>query len=79
METAPNAQRIDSVTGGRPLQLYLLVGDDRTVLVDSGGSCEPENFIFHYLKNPRLTAGDLDVVTVTHNIPVKREPSGTLA
>lgn len=67
MEIAPNVYRIDSETGGRPLQLYLLVGDDRTVLVDAGGSSEPENVIFPYLKGLGLTPSDLDVVIVTHS------------
>ena len=67
MEIAPNVYRIDSETGGRPLQLYLLVGDDRTVLVDAGGSSEPENVIFPYLKGLGLTPTDLDVVIVTHS------------
>jgi glyoxylase-like metal-dependent hydrolase (beta-lactamase superfamily II) len=67
MEVAPGIHRIDSVTGGRPLQLYLLVGGDRTVLVDAGGSSEPENVIFPYLEGIGLTPSDLDMVVVTHS------------
>ena len=67
MEIAPNVHKIDSVTGGRPLQLYLLVGDDRTVLIDAGGSSEPENIIFPYLERLELTPSDIDMVIVTHS------------
>ena len=67
MEIAPNAHKIDSVTGGRPLQLYLLVGGDRTVLIDAGGSSEPENIIFPYLERLELTPSDIDMVIVTHS------------
>lgn len=67
MEIAPNVHKIDSVTGGRPLQLYLLVGGDRTVLIDAGGSSEPENIIFPYLERLELTPSDIDMVIVTHS------------
>ena len=67
MEIAPNVHKIDSVTGGRPLQLYLLVGSDRTVLVDAGGSSEPERVTFPYLKGIGLKPTDVDMVVVTHS------------
>ena len=67
MEIAPGVHKIDSITGGRPLQLYLLVGSDRTVLIDAGGSSEPRNVIFPYLEQIGLEPKDLDMVVVTHS------------
>ena len=67
MEIAPGVHKIDSITGGRPLQLYLLVGSDRTVLIDAGGSSEPRNVIFPYLEQIGLEPTDLDMVVVTHS------------
>jgi glyoxylase-like metal-dependent hydrolase (beta-lactamase superfamily II) len=53
--------------GGRPLQLYLLRGDLRTVLLDTGCAPDPEAIIFPYLVGLGLEPADVDMVVNSHS------------
>ena len=66
MEIAPNIHMIPALVGIRPLQLFLLLGDDRTVLMDTGCAPDPEKYIFPYLKSVGLKPTDVDLVINTH-------------
>jgi glyoxylase-like metal-dependent hydrolase (beta-lactamase superfamily II) len=66
MEIVSRIHRIDGVVGTRPLQLYLLRGDMRTVLLDTGCAPDPERLIFPYLRKLGLTPADVDLVINTH-------------
>lgn len=88
MEVAPGIHMIGGTVGGRPLQLYLLRGDQRVVLIDTGCAPDPERLIFPYLRGLGLAPGDIDLVVNTHadldhcggNAAVKRaNPAALLA
>ena len=66
MEIAPRIHRIDGIVGTRPLQLYFLWGDVRTVLLDTGCAPDPERLIFPYLRELGLGPTDVDLVINTH-------------
>lgn len=66
MEVFPNIFQITGTVGGRPLQLYLLRGQDRIMLVDSGCAGDPQNLIAPYLTRLGLNITDIDLVFVTH-------------
>ncbi len=57
---------IEGTTGERPLRLPLLVGEDRTVLMDSGHDSDVENLIVPSLDEVGFSIDDIDVVLVTH-------------
>ena len=57
---------IAGTVGNRPLQLFLLCGEQRRVLVDTGCAPDPERFVFPYLSKIGLRPADLDVVITTH-------------
>jgi hypothetical protein len=59
MEIAPGIRGIFGTVGNRPLQLYLLRGDARTVLLDSGCAPDPERLVFPYLASIGLSPGRL--------------------
>jgi glyoxylase-like metal-dependent hydrolase (beta-lactamase superfamily II) len=66
MEIAPNIHMIPALVGTRPLQLFLLIGDDRTVLMDTGCAPDPEKYIFPYLKSIGRQPTDIDLALITH-------------
>ena len=66
MEVAPGIRLIPGEVGGRPLQLYLLRGDERTVLLDSGCAPDPARLIFPYLASIGLAPTDVDLLINTH-------------
>lgn len=68
MEIASGIHRIDGVVGtaSSALSLYLLHGDIRTVLLDTGCAPDPERLIFPYLRKLGLAPADLDLVINTH-------------
>ncbi|HLA80867.1 MAG TPA: MBL fold metallo-hydrolase [Thermoleophilia bacterium] len=51
---------------GRHLQLYLLLGEDRIVLIDSGTAHDPSAIIEPYLQRIGLNFANIDLVLVTH-------------
>jgi glyoxylase-like metal-dependent hydrolase (beta-lactamase superfamily II) len=66
MEIAPNIHLIPALVGTRPLQLFLLTGDQRTVLLDTGCAPDPEKYIFPYIRELGLTPADIDIALITH-------------
>jgi glyoxylase-like metal-dependent hydrolase (beta-lactamase superfamily II) len=66
MEILPGIHRIESDLGARFMCQYLLVGEDRTVLVDTGLAGTPEAVIIPYLEEIGLSLGDLDEVIISH-------------
>jgi glyoxylase-like metal-dependent hydrolase (beta-lactamase superfamily II) len=66
MEILPGIHRIESDLGVRFMCQYLLVGEDRTVLVDTGVSGTPEEVIVPYLEEIGLGLGDVDDIIISH-------------
>jgi glyoxylase-like metal-dependent hydrolase (beta-lactamase superfamily II) len=66
MEILPGIHRIESDLGVRFMCQYLLVGDDRTVLVDTGLAGTPEEVILPYLEEIGLSLEDVDEVLISH-------------
>ena len=66
MEILPGIHRIESDLGARFMCQYLLTGEDRTVLVDTGLAETPEEVIIPYLEGIGLSLGDLDEVIISH-------------
>jgi NAD(P)-dependent dehydrogenase (short-subunit alcohol dehydrogenase family)/glyoxylase-like metal-dependent hydrolase (beta-lactamase superfamily II) len=67
MEIAPGIHMIPGVVGVRPLQLYLLVGSERVVLMDTGCAPDPERLIVPYLTGIGLKPSDVSLVITTHS------------
>lgn len=66
MEILPGIHRIESDLGPRFMCQYLLAGEERRVLVDTGIAETPDRAIIPYLEGLGLSAGDLDEVIVSH-------------
>ncbi|BBL81072.1 hypothetical protein RxyAA322_29260 [Rubrobacter xylanophilus] len=66
MEILPGIHRIESDLGPRFMCQYLLFGEERRVLVDTGIAGTPERVILPYLQSLGLGAGDLDEVIISH-------------
>lgn len=66
MEIAPGIHMISGVVGTRPLQLFLLRGSARCVLMDTGCAPDPDKIIFPYLHSIGLSAPDIAMVVNTH-------------
>jgi glyoxylase-like metal-dependent hydrolase (beta-lactamase superfamily II) len=66
MEILPGIHRIQSDLGARFMCQYLLVGEDRTVLVDTGLAGTPEEVIIPYLGEIGLSLEDVDEVLISH-------------
>jgi glyoxylase-like metal-dependent hydrolase (beta-lactamase superfamily II) len=66
MEILPGIHRIESDLGARFMCQYLLVGEDRTVLVDTGLAGTPEEVIIPYMGGIGLTPEDVDEVIISH-------------
>ena len=66
MEILPGIHRIESDLGARFMCQYLLVGEDRTVLVDTGLATTPEEIIIPYLERIGLRLEDVDEVIISH-------------
>jgi glyoxylase-like metal-dependent hydrolase (beta-lactamase superfamily II) len=66
MEILPGIHRIESDLGVRLLCQYILVGEDRTVLVDTGIAGTPEEVIIPYLEETGLSLEDIDEVIISH-------------
>lgn len=67
MEILPGIHRIESDLGVRFMCQYLLVGEDRTVLVDTGLADTPEEVIVPYLEGIGLRVADVDEVIISHS------------
>jgi glyoxylase-like metal-dependent hydrolase (beta-lactamase superfamily II) len=66
MEILPGIHRIESDLGVRFMCQYLLVGEERTVLVDTGLAGTPEAAIIPYLEGLGLSVESLDEVIISH-------------
>lgn len=66
MEILPGIHRIESDLGERFMCQYLLRGEDRVVLIDTGLAGTPEEVIVPYLEDAGLTVDDLDEVIISH-------------
>lgn len=66
MEILPGIHRIESNLGVRIMCQYLFVGEDRTILVDTGLATTPDDVIIPYLEEIGLSIEDLDEVIISH-------------
>ena len=66
MEIAPGIHRIEGDLGERYVCQYLLVGEDRTLLVDTGLRDMPSTVIEPYLATLGRQLTDLDDVVISH-------------
>lgn len=66
MEILPGIHRIESDLGPRFMCQYLLVGEDRSVLVDTGLAGTPEEVIIPYLEGIGLGIESVDEVVISH-------------
>jgi glyoxylase-like metal-dependent hydrolase (beta-lactamase superfamily II) len=66
MEILPGVHRIESNLGERFMCQYVLVGEERIVLVDTGLAGTPENVIAPYLEEIGLGVDEVDEVIISH-------------
>jgi glyoxylase-like metal-dependent hydrolase (beta-lactamase superfamily II) len=66
MEILPGIHRIESDLGARFMCQYLLTGEDRTVLIDTGLAGTPEEVIIPYIEGIGLSLEDVDEVIISH-------------
>ena len=66
MEVAPGIHRIEGDLGERYVCQYLLVGEDRTLLVDTGVRDMPSSVIAPYLDGLGRSLSDIDDVVISH-------------
>jgi glyoxylase-like metal-dependent hydrolase (beta-lactamase superfamily II) len=66
VEILPGIHRIESDLGERFMCQYLLVGEERTVLVDTGLAGTPEGVIAPYLEGIGLGVENVDEVVISH-------------
>jgi glyoxylase-like metal-dependent hydrolase (beta-lactamase superfamily II) len=66
MEILPGIHRIQSDLGARFMCQYLLVGEERTLLVDTGLAGTPQEVILPYMEEIGLTPEDVDEVLISH-------------
>src|SRR5262249_58044599 len=64
-EISDSVHRIEAEVGGRPLYLFLVLGE-RKLLLDAGCSTTVEASILPYLATLGLGPRDLDLLLVTH-------------
>src|SRR5262249_17321504 len=64
-EISDSVHRIEAEVGGRPLYLFLFLGE-RKLLLDAGCSTTVEASILPYLDRLGLGPRDLDLLLVTH-------------
>jgi glyoxylase-like metal-dependent hydrolase (beta-lactamase superfamily II) len=66
MEIAPGIHRIEGDLGERYVAMYLLAGEDRTLLVDTGIRDMPEQVVAPYLATIGRSLTDIDDVVISH-------------
>jgi len=66
MELYPGVHQISSLFGGRNLFQYLFVGEQMTVLLDSGVASTPEDVIFPYMERIGLQPRQLTLAITMH-------------
>lgn len=65
MDVARGIHRIDTDFYGRVNSLFLLVGDNKTMLIDTGVGSTPEEYLMPYLRDNAIEAS-IDYVVNTH-------------
>jgi len=66
VELVPGVHRIDAEVGGRPLYLFLFLGE-RRLLLDSGCASTVDEFIVPAMNELGLDIEDLDMLLITHS------------
>ena len=66
MEVAPGIHRIEGDLGERYVCQYLLAGEERWLLVDTGLRDMPEQVVAPYLATLGRSLGDVDDVLISH-------------
>jgi glyoxylase-like metal-dependent hydrolase (beta-lactamase superfamily II) len=66
MEILDGIHRIDAEVGGRPLYLFLFLGE-RNLLLDAGCASTVADSVLPYLESLGLGARDLDLLVITHS------------
>jgi glyoxylase-like metal-dependent hydrolase (beta-lactamase superfamily II) len=66
MEILPGIHRIESDLGERFMCQYLLAGEERTVLIDTGLAGTPGAVIVPYLERIGVSVDDVDEVIISH-------------
>jgi glyoxylase-like metal-dependent hydrolase (beta-lactamase superfamily II) len=66
MEIAPGIHRIEAPLGDRFVAMYLLVGTERTLLIDTGLASMPAAHIVPYMHDAGLNPADLSYVLTSH-------------
>ena len=66
MEIAPGIHRLEAPMGSRFVCLYLLIGDDHTLLIDSGVGDTPSTVLAPYLDGIGVSADRIDFVITSH-------------
>jgi glyoxylase-like metal-dependent hydrolase (beta-lactamase superfamily II) len=66
MEIAPGIHRIEGDLGERYVAMYLLAGEDRTLLVDTGIRDMPQQVVAPYLATIGRSLTDIDDVVISH-------------
>jgi glyoxylase-like metal-dependent hydrolase (beta-lactamase superfamily II) len=66
MEILDGIHRIDAEVGGRPLYLYLFLGE-RNLLLDAGCASTVPEFVLPYLGELALGLRELDLLVITHS------------
>nr|MBA3431773.1 MBL fold metallo-hydrolase [Actinomycetota bacterium] len=66
MEVVPGIHRIESDLGPRFMCQFLLVGEERTVLIDTGLAETPQNVISPYLEGIGVAFEDIDDIVISH-------------
>jgi glyoxylase-like metal-dependent hydrolase (beta-lactamase superfamily II) len=64
-EVVEGVHRIEAEVGGRPLYLFLFLGE-RRLLLDAGCASSVEQFVLPCLDGLGLSAADLDLLVITH-------------
>jgi glyoxylase-like metal-dependent hydrolase (beta-lactamase superfamily II) len=65
VELVQDVHRIEAQVGGRPLYLFVFLGE-RRLLLDAGCASTVEDFIVPFLDGLQLSVEDLDMLLVTH-------------
>jgi glyoxylase-like metal-dependent hydrolase (beta-lactamase superfamily II) len=66
MEILDGVHRIEAEVGGRPLYLFLFLGE-RRLLLDAGCSTSVDEFIVPYLRGLGLGVEDLELLVISHS------------
>jgi glyoxylase-like metal-dependent hydrolase (beta-lactamase superfamily II) len=66
MEVSPGIHRIEAPLGNRFVNMFLLVGDQHAMLIDTGTASMPDQVLAPYLSSINFDPGKIRYVLVTH-------------